>query len=91
MLCHFVKCQNEDIRRDMMTNSEATGATVLSLRSAARRLRITEATLRDARWRRRAGVPVVRVGGKLAGVMEADVLAVLCRGRERFDDESSGA
>ncbi len=61
------------------------GDKILSLRSAARRLRISPATLRDGRWRRRAGIPFTKVAGRIVGVAERDLLDALERGRENLD------
>ncbi len=58
--------------------------TILRLPELADRWDIEMATLRDPRWRRRIGLPVIKIGGKLVGVRADDVLAIEERGREQM-------
>ena len=68
-----------------------TKVVVVTPRSAARQLRVALATLRDARWRKRARIPFVKVGGRIVGVAQADLNAALERGRETFPANGDGA
>ena len=74
-----------------MLNETDTRIVVVPPRSAARQLRVALATLRDARWRRRAGIPFVKVSGRIVGVAQADINAALTRGREPFAADGNTA
>jgi Helix-turn-helix domain len=47
---------------------------------------IKPTTVRDARWRRRAGIPATRVGGRLLFKI-SDVERVIARGRELLEPQ----
>jgi excisionase family DNA binding protein len=57
---------------------------LLSAGELAKRLDISARTVRDARWRRRAGIPATRVGGRLLFRL-SDLDEALARGRERLE------
>ncbi len=58
---------------------------MLPIPIAADCLGVAQKTLRDARWRARVRLPLVRVGGRV-GILEDDILALLTRGRERLPE-----
>jgi len=58
---------------------------ILSLQAAAKRLRVRVTTLRDGRFRRRAGLPLTKVAGRVVGIAEVDLIAALRAGRERLE------
>jgi Mg-chelatase subunit ChlI len=62
---------------------------IVLLDRAAKRLCVKVRTVRDTRWRKKVGLPLIRVGGRLVGVFEADLSAVLERGRERFQPDDA--
>jgi len=72
-----------------MMEQTDTRVVVVPPRSAARQLRVAIATLRDARWRKRAGIPFVKVSGRIVGVAQSDINAALTRGRESFTGETT--
>ena len=55
----------------------------LPVQEAANYLGYEKSTLRDLRWRKKAGVPATRIGGKLLFVIE-DLDKALARGREQI-------
>jgi len=59
---------------------------VLRVPEVARRLGVASATVRNAKWRARVGLPLVRIGSRV-GFLESDVWAVIQRGREDLDEE----
>jgi len=62
--------------------AEPTGepSSILPLRWIAQEHNIANRTITDPRWRRRAGLRVVRLGGKILGVRRDDYEAALRRG-----------
>jgi hypothetical protein len=59
-------------------------ARILTHQQTSKRLRIAVATLEDVRWLRRVGLARVKVGGRVVGFDERDVVAVLERGRQQL-------
>jgi hypothetical protein len=64
--------------------------TVIGLDDAAKRLNVAPSSLLSERYRRRLGLPVVRIGRKV-GFAEEDVEAVIQRGREVLRPETEAA
>ena len=56
--------------------------TIITLRDLAERWGCETTTLRDPRFRRRLGLPLIRVGGRFIGAYERDVTAIEQRGRQ---------
>jgi hypothetical protein len=55
---------------------------IILLRDLAERWGCEMTTLRDPRFRRRLGLPLIRVGGRFIGAYERDITAIEQRGRE---------
>jgi hypothetical protein len=52
---------------------------IVPLHVVAARYGLAPRTVRDVQWRRRVGLPVVKLGGKIIGVRARDLAAVLQR------------
>jgi len=102
MFCHCVNrryCEiveweivmDNEVRADRGTTQALDAPRIVPLSIAARRLRVRISTLRDRRWRERAGIPLTRLGTsrKILGVAETDIIAALRRGRERLNGDDA--
>lgn len=58
---------------------EMNGDEIIPLDQVARRYGLALRTLCDRQWRERAGLPVVKLGGKVLGVRAGDLSAALRR------------
>lgn len=58
---------------------------IIPLRDLAERWGCEPSTLRDPRFRRRLGLPLIRVGGRFIGAYERDITAIEHRGRELIE------
>jgi hypothetical protein len=54
---------------------------IVPLDVIADRFGLSPRTVRDPRWRRRARIPLVRIGGKILGAREVDIRRALRRER----------
>lgn len=50
---------------------------IIKLPEVAKQYEVATSTVSDRRWRKRAGLRVVRLGGKVLGVRRADLEAAL--------------
>jgi len=58
-----------------------TGPLIIPLEEIAERYGLSLRTLTDSRWRARAGLPVVKLGGRIVGVRASDLRRALRRER----------
>jgi len=59
---------------------------IISVATTAETLDVSEKSVRDARWRKRVGLPLVRIGRRV-GVLEKDLLTLIERGKENLVSE----
>jgi len=59
---------------------------IITLPALAKRFDLAPRTVYDPAWRRRVGLPAVKLGGKIIGVRAQDVAAVL---RREFEPPSA--
>jgi hypothetical protein len=64
---------------------------IIPLAVVAEQLGLSPRTLEDRRWRRRAGLPIVKLGGKVVGVEVRTLRAALRRGREHLGSHNGDA
>jgi hypothetical protein len=57
---------------------------IIPLAVVAEQLGLSPRTLEDRRWRRRAKLPIVKIGGKIVGIELRTLRAALRRGREHL-------
>jgi hypothetical protein len=68
-----------------------TGPLIIPLEEIAEHYGLSLRTLTDSRWRARAGLPVVKLGGRVIGVRASDLRRALRRERLTPPNGSDGA